>query len=343
MPFVQSLIPVMHTPTLRPTDICDRIYLYEYTKVGIIVDLTQLHQFITVAECQNVSQAAHKLYITQPALSRSISRLESELEVRLFDRKSNSLILNESGKLFLQHVSAGLDAINAGVHAVRQKNTNRRVLVCNYIFLDDFASFCDRCLSAFPDVDLSCFDGTRTVSDYPTDSAPDLVIIPQQDFRGYTVAKAYTEPWCVMFHENYQFRSDCDGTSITREQLSKESIIFDNSPYDRQILSHLFETLPARLHFATQPDESRISINRCRNIGITPVTAYRSLKRRVPDTPIRAMALTGMKMERPVYLSHRPNFLGCGEDYSILELLDQHVERELKATAEFMQGGFEYP
>lgn len=138
------------------------------------MDLTQLHQFITVAECQNVSQAAHKLYITQPALSRSISRLESELEVRLFDRKSNSLILNESGKIFLQHVSAGLDAINAGVHAVRQKNNNRRVLVSNYIFLDDFASFCDRCLSAFPDVDLTCFDGTRTVSDYPTDTAPDL-------------------------------------------------------------------------------------------------------------------------------------------------------------------------
>ena len=88
------------------------------------MDLTQLHQFITVAECQNVSQAAHKLYITQPALSRSISRLESELEVRLFDRKSNSLILQtKAAKYSLQHVSAGLDAIfNAGVHAVRQKN-----------------------------------------------------------------------------------------------------------------------------------------------------------------------------------------------------------------------------
>lgn len=307
------------------------------------MDLTQLHQFITVAECQNVSQAAHKLYITQPALSRSISRLESELEVRLFDRKSNSLILNESGKIFLQHVSAGLDAINAGVHAVRQKNNNRRVLVSNYIFLDDFASFCDRCLSAFPDVDLTCFDGTRTVSDYPTDTAPDLVIIPQQDFRGYTVAKAYTEPWCVMFHENYPFRSDCDGTSITRAQLWQEVILFDNSPYDRDMLSHLFDSLPAGLRFATQPDETRISINRCRSIGITPVTAYRSLKRRVPDTPIRAMVLSDVKLERPVYLSHRPNFLGSAEDYNILELLDQHVDRELKATAEFMRSGFACP
>lgn len=307
------------------------------------MDLTQLYQFITVAECQNVSQAAHKLYITQPALSRSISRLEAELEVRLFDRKSNSLVLNENGQIFLQHVSAGLDAINAGVHAVRQKNTNRRILVSNYIFLDDFASFCDRCLSAFPDVDLTCFDATRTVSDYPTDTAPDLVIIPQQDFRGYTVAKAYTEPWCIMFHENYRFRSDCDGKTITREQLSKESIIFDNSPYDRTILSHLFPVLPGGLHFATQPDESRISINRCRSIGIVPVAAYRSLKRRVPDTPIRAMTLTGVKMERPIYLSHRPNFLSCAEDYAILELLDQHVDRELQATWEFAQKGFECP
>lgn len=146
-----------------------------------------------------------------------------------------------------------------------------------------------------------------------------------------------------MFHENYQFRSGCDGSSITRAQLQQESIIFDNSPYNRSMLFHLFDTLPAGLHLATQPDESRISINRCRNIGITPVTAYRSLRRRVPDTPIRAMIVSDIKLERPVYLSHRPNFLSNAEDYHILELLDQHVDRELKATAEFMQGGFECP
>ena len=73
------------------------------------------------------------------------------------------------------------------------------------------------------------------------------------------------------------------------------------------------------------------------------MTAYRSLKRRVPDTPIRAMSLSGIKMERSVFLSHRPNFLNSAEDYAILELLDQHIERELNATAAFMEGGFECP
>ena len=73
------------------------------------------------------------------------------------------------------------------------------------------------------------------------------------------------------------------------------------------------------------------------------MTAYRSLKRRVPDTPIRAMSLSGVKMERSVFLSHQPNFLSCAEDYDILELLDQHIDRELHATAAFMASGFECP
>ena len=307
------------------------------------MDLNQLHQFITVAETENITKASHKLYITQPALSRSISRLEAELEVKLFDRKSNTLILNENGQIFLKYVSAGLDSINAGVHAVRQRNVNRRILVSNYVFLDDFASFCDRCLSAFPDVDLQAFDGTRSVSDYPTDLAPDLTIIPEQDFRNYTVAKTYLEPWCIMFHKNYTFRSDCDGSSISIQQLFQESIIFDSSPYDREILSQIFPELPPNLRFATQSDESRISISRCRAIGITPVTAYRSLVRRVPDTPVRAMLLSEKRIERPIYLSHRPDFLGNAEDYAILELLDMHITEELQAAEAFLRAGFREP
>lgn len=307
------------------------------------MDLNQLHQFITVAETENITRAAQKLYITQPALSRSISRLEAELEVKLFDRKTNALILNENGQLFLHYVSAGLDSINAGVHAVRQRNVNRRVLVSNYVFLDDFASFCDRCLSAFPDVDLKTFDGTRSVSDYPTDMVPDLTIIPERDFRGYTVARAYLEPWCVMFHQNYTFRSDCDGSTITPEQLQQESIIFDSSPYDKNILAPLFQDFPPNLHFATQDDESRISINRCRAIGIVPVAAYRSLRRRIPDTPVRAMLISGKKLERSVYLSHRPDFLNNAEDYAILDLLDRHIQEELAATEAFLRSGFREP
>lgn len=304
------------------------------------MDLNQLHYFVTVAETENITKAAQKLYITQPALSRAIGRLEGELGVKLFDRKTNALILNDNGQNFLRHVSQGLDAINTGVHAVRQRNINRRLLISNYVFLDKFASFCDRFLSEFPDIDLLAFDGTRSASDFPIDTIPDLVILPERDFRGYTVVRAYTEPWCVMFHRNYSFRSNCDGSVISIAQLRQESILFDNSPFDRSILQTLFQEIPKNLHFATQPDECRISINRCRSIGIVPVAAYLSLRQRVPDTPVQAMLVSDCRLERTIYLSHRPDFLSNREDYDILELLDRHIQTELDETKDFAQEYF---
>lgn len=306
------------------------------------MDLNQLHYFTVVAETENITKAAQKLYITQPALSRAIGRLESELDVKLFDRRTNTLILNEDGQLFLRHVTMGLDTINSGVHAIRQKNLNRQVLVSNYVFLDCFAAFCDRCLTRFPDVDLVNFDGTRTVSDYPTDTYPDLVIIPQRDFRSYTVVRAYLEPWCIMFHQDYTFRSNCNGKSITIEQLRQESIIFDNSPYDRNIIMDLFQDIPANLKFATQSDSSRIAVNRCRAVGIVPISAYMSLRKRVEDTPIKAMQISDYRLERTIYLSHSPSFLGNAEDYKILELLDRHIQLELDETTEFAETYFSH-
>lgn len=304
------------------------------------MDLNQLHYFVTVAETENVSKAAQKLFVTQSALSRAISRMETELGLKLFDRKPNTLLLNENGQLFLKYARQGLDTINSGVHALRQRTSNRQLLVSNYVFLDKFASFCDRCLTEFSDVDLTTFDGSRSVSDFPTGTVPDLVIIPEKNFRDYNVVKAYTESWCVMYHKNYNFRSNCNGTGITAEQLQQERILFDNSPYDREILKKLFQQLPEEMHFATQPDESRVAINRCQAIGIVPVAAYLSLRQRVPDTPVQAMLINGKLLNRMIYLSCHPNFRSCQEDYAILELLDRHIESELKETSDFIREYF---
>lgn len=63
-----------------------------------MIELHQLKQLITISEEQTLSKAAQRLYISQPALTRSIQKLESELGVTLFDRTKNKAILNENGK-----------------------------------------------------------------------------------------------------------------------------------------------------------------------------------------------------------------------------------------------------
>ncbi|HEX3028960.1 MAG TPA: LysR family transcriptional regulator [Clostridia bacterium] len=65
----------------------------------------QLEYFQTVANLQHMTLAAETLKLSQPALSRSISRLENELGVPLFDRQGRSIVLNRYGKRFLKHVN----------------------------------------------------------------------------------------------------------------------------------------------------------------------------------------------------------------------------------------------
>ncbi|RYL90268.1 LysR family transcriptional regulator [Sporolactobacillus sp. THM19-2] len=65
----------------------------------------QIEYFQKVAELQHMTQAAEALSISQPALSRSIARLEEELGVSLFERQGRRIILNQYGKLFLVHVN----------------------------------------------------------------------------------------------------------------------------------------------------------------------------------------------------------------------------------------------
>lgn len=68
------------------------------------MELQQLRYFQTVARLEHMTQAAEELNITQPALSRTISRLEEDIGVPLFERKGRHIRLNRYGEIFLAHL-----------------------------------------------------------------------------------------------------------------------------------------------------------------------------------------------------------------------------------------------
>lgn len=69
------------------------------------MELIQLKYFKTVAQTGKISEAAQSLFISAPALSTSISRLEKELGIALFDRTGNKIALNPQGQIFLRYVN----------------------------------------------------------------------------------------------------------------------------------------------------------------------------------------------------------------------------------------------
>ncbi|MGN6581597.1 MAG: LysR family transcriptional regulator [Bordetella sp.] len=66
-------------------------------------NLQQLQAFATIAECGSLGRAAQALHITQPALSRSIRRLEEQIGAALFERHSRGMHLSAIGQALLPH------------------------------------------------------------------------------------------------------------------------------------------------------------------------------------------------------------------------------------------------
>lgn len=64
------------------------------------MDIQKMITFCTVYECGNISKASEKLFCSQPALSKQIHSLETDLDYPLFERKGKKITINENGKIF---------------------------------------------------------------------------------------------------------------------------------------------------------------------------------------------------------------------------------------------------
>ena len=82
--------------------------------------LNQMMYFYEAARLQHFNQAAEKLHISEPSLSRSINALESELGVVLFERTGRNVVLTKTGDIFYEHVDRILNEINLADRKMHQ-------------------------------------------------------------------------------------------------------------------------------------------------------------------------------------------------------------------------------
>lgn len=87
-----------------------------------------LEILVALEECGTLSKTAEQLQISQPALSRSMQKLENEIEVPIFYRTKNSLSLNENGKFFAKEARKVLKANEAMVEKVHTFDTTHRTI-----------------------------------------------------------------------------------------------------------------------------------------------------------------------------------------------------------------------
>lgn len=103
------------------------------------MDIFHLEYFCTVALTKNISEAARRHYISQPAMSKYMSHIEKELQTPLFIRNGNQIMLSAEGEKFFVHAQRVIGEYKDALGALKegktrltinvQVNTTRHILV----------------------------------------------------------------------------------------------------------------------------------------------------------------------------------------------------------------------
>lgn len=85
-------------------------------------NLNLYYIFYVVAGCKNISSAAKELYISQPAISKAISKLETNLDTTLFLRNSRGVTLTQEGQYLYEQVKHAFHFIQNGEEKIKKMN-----------------------------------------------------------------------------------------------------------------------------------------------------------------------------------------------------------------------------
>lgn len=98
------------------------------------MDLNQLEYFKALADIKHFTQAAQNIAVSQPALSRSIAKLERELGLPLFNRSGKTIKLTQYGEIFLSYVERSLQEITNGKQALANlSNPNKGTIRLSFL------------------------------------------------------------------------------------------------------------------------------------------------------------------------------------------------------------------
>ncbi len=115
-------------------------------------NLSQYRIFYEVAKNGNISRAARELYISQPAISKAIGKLEDSLGSVLFSRNSRGVQLTEEGQVLFKHIKSAFDELSLGEQELRRFQEfhmgHVRIGVsntlCRFIMLDYLKGFIEK-------------------------------------------------------------------------------------------------------------------------------------------------------------------------------------------------------
>lgn len=201
--------------------------------------------FYVVANCSTLTEASKQLMISQPAVTKAIKNLESQLNGTLFIRNKNGIKLTENGKKFYNYIVPAIkqmqDASKLFNNINKIESGEVKVGTSNTILKYYLMPHLKKYSKLFPNVNISIEESyTPTLINLVKNGALDIAIIYANDndpkLEGLKVFKLQTLNYCFIGNKKYKKYSD---KIISFKDLKKESLILNTiNPIQTSMLNN---------------------------------------------------------------------------------------------------------
>ena len=268
--------------------------------------LKQLKAFIAVAETEKMSEAAKKLYLSQPTVSQIISDLEDEYDAIFFKRLPKQLQITPIGKLFLERALNVVTSYENLNQFMKNSNAIRPLKIGATLTIGDtmISEIIQILRDTHPDIETTVYiENTRILEQRLLHNELDVAfvegIIFNEKIITEPVAKDYLKLICNKDHPFAQKEvinaADLDNQSfIMREVGSGTRDIFENFMHTHHIpLNMMWESYSA----------SAIMDAVKHNLGVTVISS-RYMKNSLDANTLHACQIKDMQMLRYFYLCY---------------------------------------
>lgn len=208
------------------------------------MDISNLKAFVSIANTGSFSLASEELFLTQPAISKRIASLESELDTSLFDRIGRKVRLTAAGETLYKHAQLILKEINNAKQSVTNLSASvqgeLKIATSHHIGLHRLPSVLTHYVSNYPKVDLAIEfmdseDACKLIEQGEIELA--IVTLPLTPIANLHQTVIWDDPLSFVVNKTHEL---CN-TSITLKKLTAHpAVLPSHGTFTREVIQELF-------------------------------------------------------------------------------------------------------
>lgn len=262
------------------------------------MDIPNLSAFVAVADSGSFSEASEHLYLTQPAISKRVSALETELDIQLFDRIGRKVTLTEAGTALLSRARNILQQVDDSKRAIQNLSGHiagkLSIGTSHHIGLHRLPPVLRAFTSAYPEVelDLHFMDSEEACHAIEHgDLELGIVTLPLEPSKVLHTYEVWPDPLDIVVNQSHPLTQV---KKVTPKQLAQyPAILPTRGTYTRQIFEHTMakHKLELKVGLSTNYLET---IKMMVSVGL----GWSVLPRSMITKELNTLQIEGIKLER---------------------------------------------